>query len=214
MSEKIKVYVDKEMCAECKGECCKVSGCMYMPSDFKNLKFSKLKKELLKGDISIDAFPVTGFYKDVWTLVLFLRARNIDCEIVDLFTNGGTCKKLGENGCQYEEKDRPTCGLCVKPVKVGGPCPKTFDDSYFTSEWLKHQNVLELLLKEFTGKELFDYITEIIPYKVHMLKEKKNNCEELTSAEEINYDRFKIISNKPFYTSSELKQMGISPMIL
>lgn len=50
MTEKIKTYVDKEMCAECKGECCKESGCMYMPSDFKSFLFPKLKKKLLEGD--------------------------------------------------------------------------------------------------------------------------------------------------------------------
>lgn len=51
---------------------------MYMPSDFKKMKYLTIKKELSKGNISIDAFPVKNlsFNKDAWTLILFLRARN------------------------------------------------------------------------------------------------------------------------------------------
>lgn len=209
MKKEMIAYTNKELCSQCKGECCKESGCMYMPSDFKKMKYSKLKNELLKGDISIDAFPVTGFYKDAWTLILFLRARNENCEIVDLFTNGGPCKMLKENGCFYDEKDRPSCGLSVKPIKIGGPCPKMFDENYFTSEWLKHQNVLELLLKDFTKQELFDYVVNIVQEKAAILDEKIKNNEKLTASETTNFERFRnIISNKPFYTSSELMRSG------
>lgn len=92
------IYINKDLCSKCKGSCCKVSGCMYMPSDFKKMKYITIKKELLKGNISIDAFPVKNlsFNKDAWTLILFLRARNKDKDVVDLFTSGGPCKMLGE----------------------------------------------------------------------------------------------------------------------
>ena len=91
------IYINKDLCSKCKGSCCKVSGCMYMPSDFKKMKYITIKKELLKGNISIDAFPVKGFNfnLDAWTLILFLRARNKDKDVVDLFTSGGPCKMLG-----------------------------------------------------------------------------------------------------------------------
>ena len=73
-----KIYINKDLCAKCKGSCCKVSGCMYMPSDFKKMKYLTTKKELSKGNISIDAFHVKNlsFNKDAWTLILFLKARN------------------------------------------------------------------------------------------------------------------------------------------
>lgn len=73
-----KIYINKDLCAKCKGSYCKVSGCMYMPSDFKKMKYLTIKKELSKGNISIDAFPVKNlsFNKDAWTLILLLRARN------------------------------------------------------------------------------------------------------------------------------------------
>ena len=151
------IYINKDLCAKCKGSCCKVSGCMYMPSDFKKMKYITIKKELLKGNISIDAFPVKNlsFNKDAWTLILFLRARNKDKDVVDLFTSGGPCKMLGENGCFYDEDERPSCGLMVKPTFVNGPCPKTFDDDEFLRSWLKHQSLLELFIKEYTGKATF-----------------------------------------------------------
>lgn len=68
-----KIYINKDLWAKCKGSCCKVSGCMYMPSDFKKMKYLTIKKELSKGNISIDAFPVKNlsFNKDVLTLIFF-----------------------------------------------------------------------------------------------------------------------------------------------
>ena len=47
-----KICINKDLCSKCKGSCCKVSGCMYMPSDFKKMKYITIKKELLKGNIN------------------------------------------------------------------------------------------------------------------------------------------------------------------
>ena len=38
------IYINKDLCFKCKGSCCKVSGCMYMPSDFKKMKYITKKK--------------------------------------------------------------------------------------------------------------------------------------------------------------------------
>lgn len=172
-----KIYINKDLCAKCKGSCCKVSGCMYMPSDFKKMKYITIKKELLKGNISIDAFPVKNlsFNKDAWTLILFLRARNKDKDVVDLFTSGGSC-------------------------------PKTFDDDEFMRSWLKHQSLLELFIKEYTGKEFFDYVYDLLIQKSNSIVSKIENNEPLTPSEVTNYERFKQIVNSPFYTSSEVKE--------
>ena len=202
------IYINKDLCSKCKGSCCKVSGCMYMPSDFKKMKYITIKKELLKGNISIDAFPVKNlsFNKDAWTLILFLRARNKDKDVVDLFTSDGPCKMLGENGCFYDEDERPSCGLMVKPTFVNGPCPKTFDDGEFMRSWLKHQSVLEQLLEEFTKEEFFTYVYNTLSEKANLIVIKIENNESLTPSEVTNYERFKQIINSPFYTSSEVKE--------
>ena len=201
------IYINKDLCSKCKGSCCKVSGCMYMPSDFKKMKYIKIKKELLKGNISIDAFPTTGFKfnPDAWTLILFLRARNKDCDIVDLFTNGGPCKMLKEDGCFYYEEKRTSCGLMLKPMHVGGPCPKTFDEKKLMKDWLKHQKLLEMLVEEFTNKEFFEYVYDLVIKKQNELANKIENKEYLKPSEVTNYERFLQISGKPFYTSSEIK---------
>ena len=201
------IYINKDLCAKCKGSCCKVSGCMYMPSDFKKMKYLTIKKELSKGNISIDAFPVKNlsFNKDAWTLILFLRARNKDKDVVDLFTSGGPCKMLGENGCFYDEDERPSCGLMVKPTFVNGPCPKTFDDDEFMRSWLKHQSLLELFIKEYTGKEFFDYVYDLLTEKSNLIASKIENNEPLTPSEVTNYESFKQIANSPLYLSSEVK---------
>ena len=46
--------VNSTICAECGGTCCKSCGCHFSPSDFEDLSFDGLKKELQKGYISID----------------------------------------------------------------------------------------------------------------------------------------------------------------
>ena len=38
-----KICINKDLCSKCKGSCCKVSGCMYMPSDFKKMKYITIK---------------------------------------------------------------------------------------------------------------------------------------------------------------------------
>ena len=42
------------LCSKCGGACCKMCGCHFSPDDFEDLSFEGLKKELLKGYISID----------------------------------------------------------------------------------------------------------------------------------------------------------------
>lgn len=213
MQNNIKTYTDKEMCKACGGLCCKQNGCVYIPSNFKSMNYSKLKKELLKGDISIDGIPF-DLPGNAWTYILLLRARNEDAEIVDLFTSGGPCKMLKEDGCFYDEDQRPSLGLAVKPTKVKGPCEKMYDQDFVFNQWIRHQSTLELLLKDFTGKEIKEYLFDIVPLKLDKFNSKRRNNEPLTAMELVNHcEIVQTIANKYYYTPAEAKQILSNPFI-
>ena len=58
--ERLKIkefHFEHEVCKLCEGRCCKVSGCSFAPSDFKEISYSYLKKIINKGFISIIIVP-------------------------------------------------------------------------------------------------------------------------------------------------------------
>ena len=73
----------------------------------------------------------------------------------------GFAKCLVER-CFYDEDERPSCGLMVKPTFVNGPCPKT------------------------TGKEFFDYVYDLLIQKSNSIVSKIENNESLTPSEVTN----------------------------
>lgn len=209
MAENIKTYVDKEMCKKCGGVCCKQNGCVYMPQDFKKMDFKYLKNKIEKGNISISGQPFKVM-KDGWSFILFLRARNEDSPIVDLITKGGPCSMLTEKGCRLEEEKRPSCGLGIKPTKIGGPCEKMFSSNDVLFSWLDYQDVLEDLIKNFTGKQTssINVIVEQIQEQMEKIMEKKKNNQQLTAIDSQTISwYFDIMADKPYYYTDEIKEM-------
>ncbi len=200
-------YIDYEMCKKCGGVCCKQNGCVYLPKDFKSLEASEIIKELDKGKISISGQPV-NFFMNNWTYIPYLRARNKDAEIVDLITNGGPCINLTDSGCSLSENERPSCGLLVKPVKIGGPCEKIKKDVGI--EWLEYSNVLESLIKLYTNKDMIDVVVSQISEKIVSIKKKINNNIPLSEIEKLNMQwYYQIMANKPYYEPDEVKNMTL-----
>ena len=46
-------YINKELCKECGGSCCKKNGCMYLPEDFESMEYDYLLNKIKEGNISI-----------------------------------------------------------------------------------------------------------------------------------------------------------------
>lgn len=79
---------NKELCSECGGYCCKKSGCDYYVSDFKKIDKNTILETLASEKISIVsaiAFEKLNDDKIVATPFLYLRARNQDRDIVNLY---------------------------------------------------------------------------------------------------------------------------------
>lgn len=206
-------YIDYEMCKKCGGACCKKTGCIYLPQDFDNLEFDYLKGLLDKGNISISGQPFNpfpNFYPSAWSFLLYLRARNINSDVVDLITLGAPCSLLTKNGCSLNDEDRPSLGLLVKPTVIGGPCEKM----YFSEDamaWLDYSAVLSELIRYYTNKETIEVIVEHISRLIVPIKKKLSEKMELTNMESIIASwYFHTMSNRPYYTPEEVKKMRLS----
>ena len=209
----MKKYVDYDMCKECGGVCCKQNGCIYMPKDFSSMNFDYLKKVLNQGDISISGQPFNGFLGNAWSYMLYLRARNVNSEIVDLIPSGGPCKLLTENGCSLKEPKRPTLGLLVRPTVIGGPCEKKFSSDY-PLKWLEYNDVLSQLVKYYTNQDVVDVIATQAAKRIKLIKDKKKLGQELTSTESaIEVWYYTIMANKPYYSINEVKSLKLTRFI-
>lgn len=151
-------FINEEMCAECKGACCKKGGCQYSTTDFDNLKFEYLLQKLNEGYISIVAAldPRTVNGRKIVNTHLYVKSRNEGRPIIDLYSLRTRCSALTDTGCKYDIDSRPSGGINLVPAKdENGRCcyPET-DPMEYIKMWEPHQKVLRRLVKHFTGKSV------------------------------------------------------------
>lgn len=204
----MKKYINYEMCKKCGGQCCKTTGCIYLPLDFKRMNENYLIKEINKGNISISgqAFEIKG---NAWSYLPYLRARNKDSNIVDLMTTGGPCKLLTETGCKLNASQRPSLGLLITPTKIGGPCKKEYklED---VLKWLKYTELLEQLIMHYTNNTLIDQIIQELELKLKIINEKIEKKIILKEMEKsLLHDYFDIMDNKTYYPPEKVKKMHL-----
>ena len=178
--ENIKI-IDEEICAACGGMCCKKSGCDYLPDDFKDLGYKAILEILEPGNISVvallDISVLPNGQKTV-TPFLYLRARNIDRDVVDLFSFKKTCSMLTETGCSYLPDDRPSMGRNLVPVKEVDKltgmhlCYPYQNPLENMKKWESYQKPLAKVVKRLTGMSVeekllldienvfYDFLTE------------------------------------------------------
>lgn len=147
---------DKSICEKCGGKCCKKSGCGYIVSDFKSMKFDELKKKLDGGNISIKTVSIArgiNKFNEATGMenVLVLKARSFDKDVVDLFSSSSKCKMLTNKGCSYDLEERPSLGGLLIPNKNFN-CYPNFNSNEVVNDWRKYQDVLRRLVKNYTGK--------------------------------------------------------------
>lgn len=162
MSKQELKYEDKEICKKCGGMCCKKSGCDYFVTDFESMKLEYLDKVLQTGHISIVSvfdFQRLKNGKLVYTPMLYLRERNTNREIVDLFSFKTSCSSLEKDGCHYDLANRPSGGATLIP----GPnktCYSEIDRLEEMKKWIPYQKVLEKLVKRYTRMSVDERIRQ------------------------------------------------------
>lgn len=136
---KVPVYKPAEYCAICRGKCCRYMACHYSPSDFTDLTFDGLKKEIEKGRISIDWWEADP-------PEYYLRARNVGEPIV-CGSWGGVCVNLTESGCSLSWEERPLGGKALKPSRTF--CTSSYTKEECKEEWKAHAAILRQLVSYF-----------------------------------------------------------------
>lgn len=137
----VPVFKAEKCCSKCKGLCCKHMGCHYSPTDFEDLSFEGLKKEIEKGKISIDwweTFDGPEYY---------LRARHKNARVIDP-SWGGVCINLTETGCSLSFEERPLGGKAVRP-DPNGYCKSYYTKEQCKNDWKKYKEVLKQLVEYF-----------------------------------------------------------------
>ena len=167
------IYEDNDICRECGGFCCKKSVCDYSPKDFDDLSINKLHEKLLEGNISIISyleFKRSGNGKLYAEPFLYLRARNVDRDVVDLVSYKKRCSMLKEDGCSYSFEERPFGGRNLIPGK--SRCIPEIDPYDIVMEWGRYQKVLHRLVKRITGMTVDRKVREdVFNLFVQFLKE-------------------------------------------
>ena len=167
-------YENKSICSSCGGVCCKKSGCDYYVSDFPSITKGEILKALETGNISIvagiDIKKINN--KLVASPILYLRARNKDRDIIDLFSMKRECSMLTETGCSYDLEHRPAGGANFIPKKnILGiyECRPSVNHLEEMEKWLPYQSLLGRIVKRYTGKsvnEVFREDVERVFYEV------------------------------------------------
>lgn len=154
-------YENKELCKKCGGICCKKSGCDYFVSDFKTINKQSLLEILDSGNVSIVStffFETLNNGNKIAVPFLYLRARNKDRGIVDLFSMKKECSMLTETGCKYDINNRPGGGVNLIPTE--NACVPLLDPLEEMSKWKSYQGLLSKLVRRYTGKSVDTVIKE------------------------------------------------------
>jgi len=150
----IKNNENLEMCRYYGGMCCIKSGCDYSAKDFKDCSYNTLVSELSKGNISIVCF--LKFMDDKsYEPFLYLRARNVNRDIIDLISMKTRCSMLTDTGCVHDYKHRPEGGRNLIPKKeINGTCIPDKDPKEIVMSWKPHQKTLKRIVLQYTGMSL------------------------------------------------------------
>lgn len=151
--------VNSEICKNCGGKCCKHCGCVYSVDNFEQLTLKELKAKLEEGKTSIISQFIVN--KKNVSHYLLLRARNLDRDIVDLFSIKNTCASLTPTGCSLSKEERPHGGLLFIPSK-NNDCYGYYNNEVGYNEWINYQKVLERLVRQYTNKSSLEKLKEDI----------------------------------------------------
>ena len=152
-------YENLSLCAECGGNCCKNTGCGYLPQDFENMNFETLKNKVDGGNISITArfapYSKNGIIISA-NPILFLKERNEGRGIIDIFSMGRPCASLTDKGCSHPFESRPSDGKNLIPGK--NRCESIYPFENQLEDWSKFQKVMQRLYRNYAKHSLDDQI--------------------------------------------------------
>lgn len=151
--------INKELCTKCGGKCCKESGCIYFVNDFSEINEEIITELLNTNRVSIASdinFELVNNQIKL-KLILYLRSRNINRDIVDLISLKTQCFSLLEDGCYWNDLQRPGSGKSLIPNSKGN-CHQSHDLEKEISAWLPYQDLLIMLAQKYSGMSIEEKI--------------------------------------------------------
>jgi Fe-S-cluster containining protein len=147
---KVSEIENLEVCKKCGGQCCKNMGCHFSPDDFSDVSYKGLKKEILKGHISIDWWEGdVDTKRNRLGRTFYLRMRNKNAGIIDPAFGNMQCSVLDENtGCPYPFDKRPKGARALIPG-YPGRCDSIYTKEMSAMDWRQHYSKLKRLERFF-----------------------------------------------------------------
>lgn len=130
---------------------------MYIfPSDFPNLQFDTLVDALETGRVSVCAsFTIDlSRSKAKATPTLYLKAREIGKDKLDLFSIPAACLSLGDDGCYFSLDKRPSGGAIMIPRGDGKKCSGPLTDNEQMDLWVPFQQQLKRVVENYSDLRL------------------------------------------------------------
>lgn len=161
---------NKNLCSTCGGVgglCCRAGGCVWFPSDFREITLNSIDSLLQNGKASIVGTPNTtlkGTTPIFNGVTLSLRARNINRGPIDLISIPTCCASLTETGCEFDFEHRPSGGKHLIPMP-NLDCYEDFNIKDIENEWYVYNKILSKLVRRYTGRSVNDeYRREVIEF--------------------------------------------------
>lgn len=112
------------------------------------------------GEISVRAyFSMNNLFQI--EPILYLRARGLDREAVDLISPDSACKMLTPTGCSYDFNHRPTGGTLLIPKRPHKACEyPAIEQEIFLASWKLHQIPLKKVVTRLTNKSVEKEVLE------------------------------------------------------
>lgn len=151
------------------------NGCDYFVSDFKTINKETIINVLSTGNVSIVAaliFKMNKEGKKYCMPYLYLRTRNTNRGIVDLFSMKTTCSMLTETGCSYSKEDRPGGGLNLIPKKTG-LCEPYKNPIEELKKWEPYQGLLGKIVKRYTDHGVNEKLKQDVEDTFYMILTKQ-----------------------------------------
>ena len=170
-----KSYQNRELCAACKGQCCKMAPGIYVPEDFDDDLDPKSIQigitDLLVMHTGIVATRYCGYDQAEEGYIYIIRPTTVyEVEVPHLWANMnnmGQCSRLKDKGCELVFEDRPfQCRKLVPSQTISGEINCHYVNQHHSIEalakrWLPYQDVIKSAVA--AADIILDTIMEHLP---------------------------------------------------
>lgn len=179
-------YIDRKICSECGGQCCKSTPCSLMPCDVKDMSVGGIKRMLDSEKYSLRLILSGTEEKPHYTICMSARMQGTNRIRNNLLYS--PCALLGENGCTLSDEERPTCALLTIP----GPnqnCKMLVSPKEYIDAWDKYAGILEEVWKSETSITPEEYFLIMSAKAYFEIQEMINRGVVLNEEEEMVFQR-------------------------